>query len=146
MADKKSLAELGGKEMLAKISKDFYDRVYAHPWIGQYFKDVPQNVIESQQVDFMNDILGGEPCYCGKLPIPAHKHMMITEELFDMRQQLLNQAFVSVGASEDLVKAWLKVDNAFRGRLIKQSLDQCEPRFRGDDILFFPDPERKKAA
>lgn len=146
MSDKITIDQLGGKEMLKRISKDFYDRVYAHPWIGLYFKDVPQNVIEAQQVDFMNDVLGGTPCYCGKLPIPAHKHMMITEELFDLRQELLNQAFKAVGASEDLVKAWLKIDNAFRGRLIKKDVSECTPRFRGDEIIDFENPEKKWAA
>ena len=78
--------------MLRKISKVFYDKVYAHPWIGKYFAEVKQEVIEAQQVDFMAQALGGPKMYCGKFVPQAHQHMVITEELFELREQLLDEA------------------------------------------------------
>lgn len=45
--------------MLRDVSKIFYDKVYKHEWIGQYFQSVPQDLIEAQQVDFMAQSLGG---------------------------------------------------------------------------------------
>ena len=48
----KTFEELGGFEILKKITKSFYDKVYADPWMGLYFKEVKQEHIENQQVDF----------------------------------------------------------------------------------------------
>ncbi|EQC44713.1 group 1 truncated hemoglobin [Bacteriovorax sp. Seq25_V] len=129
--------KLGGRGMLIKISKIFYDKIYEHPWIGLYFKDISQDVIESQQVDFMTGALGGDQIYLGKLPIPAHKHMFITNELFDLRQSLLSEALSEAGASEELKTKWLKIDEAFKSRLVKKDISECEKRFNTDEILAF---------
>ncbi len=129
--------KLGGRGMLIKISKIFYDKIYLHPWIGLYFKDISQDVIESQQVDFMTGALGGDQIYLGKLPIPAHKHMFITEELFELRQTLLEEALEEAGASEDLKNKWLKIDDAFKKKMIKSDISECEKRFHTDEILAF---------
>ncbi len=141
---KKTFEELGGKPVLEKVAHVFYEKIYAHPWIGQYFKEVPQKVIEAQQVDFMMHALGGPSVYCGKLPIPAHKHLMITEELFDLRQNLLKESLIECAACADLTERWMKIDEAFRNKLIKKSIDDCEPRFKSDEILNFENPEIKK--
>ena len=147
MSDSKypDFEKLGGKVMLEKISKVFYDKVYEHAWIGLYFKEVPQERIESQQVDFMQGALGGPTSYCGRLPVPAHKHMFINEELFDIRQELLQEAFVEACACQELIDKWLRIDNAFRPKLVKKNIGDCEKRFFTDEIVLFKDP-RKKAA
>lgn len=142
---KQAFEKLGGRNILMKINKIFYDKVYAHPWISQFFKDVPQDVIESQQTDFMTSTLGGGNVYLGKLPVPAHKHMFISEELFDLRQRLLNEALDEAQACEELKAKWNKIDEAFRSKLVKKSISECEKRFRSDEILFFKNPEEKKA-
>lgn len=134
---------LGGRKMLEKIAKSFYDKIYDHPWISLFFKDIPQERIESQQVDFMQGILGGDKVYQGRLPIPAHKHMYITKDLFDLRQKLLIESFNECKASQELVDAWLKVDQSFENSLIKNSISECEKRFNTDDILIFKDPSKR---
>ncbi len=42
-----------------------------------YFREIKQDVIEVQQSDFMAQAMSGPKAYCGKFPIPAHKHMYI---------------------------------------------------------------------
>ncbi len=56
-----------------------------------YFKEIDQEIIETQQVDSMTSALGGPKVYCGKLPIPAHKNMFIWTDLFELRHDLLSQ-------------------------------------------------------
>lgn len=146
MEKKSTLEELGGRPILEKVSKAFYDKVYEHPWIGQYFKEVSQEVIESQQVDFMTASLGGPKVYLGKLPVPAHKHMMITDELFLLRKDLLNQAMDEVGVPNELRERWNAIDEAFRTKIVKSSISECEKRFNTDEIMFFENPNHKKAA
>ena len=147
MSDKKypAFEALGGKPMLEKISKIFYDKIYEDEWIGLYFKEVPQERIESQQVDFMQGALGGPTSYCGRLPVPAHQHMYIDEELFDLRQKYLTEAFAEAGACQELIDKWLKIDNAFKPKIIKKSMSDCEKRFFTDEIVFFKNPKKKAA-
>jgi truncated hemoglobin YjbI len=129
--------KLGGKEMLQKVSKIFYDKVYEHSWIGQYFAHIEQEIIESQQVDFMTSALGGPKVYCGRLPIPTHKNMLISSELFELRHDLLLESLKEAGASEELIAKWTKIDNAFKDGIVKSNISECEKRFFTDDILDF---------
>jgi truncated hemoglobin YjbI len=144
--NQKTFHELGGREILMRVSKVFYDKVYAHPWIGKYFADVPQDVIEIQQVDFLQGALGGEKVYCGKLPVPAHKHMFINDELYQLRTNLLVESLKECGACQELIDRLIKIDDAFKSGIVKKSVADCEKRFNSDTILDFPNPEGKKAA
>ena len=143
--NKEKFESLGGRAMLEKISKIFYDKIYEHEWIGLFFKEIKQETIESQQVDFMTGVLGGGNIYCGKLPVPAHKHMMISQELFDLRQELLKESLTEAGACQELVDKWLKIDEAFRSGIIKKNINECEKRFNTDEILDFPNPKKNVA-
>ncbi|TNF00183.1 MAG: group 1 truncated hemoglobin [Deltaproteobacteria bacterium] len=140
---KLSFEELGGRDALERVAKKFYDLIYEHPWIGLFFKDIDQKVIESQQVDFMSAALGGPRVYLGKLPVPGHKHMMLTDELFDLREELLVQAMNEVGIKDELRERWLRIDEAFRKKLVKRDISECEKRFNTDEILDFPNPNPK---
>lgn len=145
MEKKLTFLELGGQQMLEKISKIFYDKVYEHPWIGKYFEEIDQETIQSQQVRFMMGNLGGPKIYTGRLPGPAHKNMFINEELFQLREKLLMESFDEAKASSELIERWLKIDNAFKHMIVKNSLSECEKTFAGDTILNFTNPELKIA-
>lgn len=141
MTKYQSFEEMGGRASLVRINKVFYDKVYQHTWLKQYFLTIPQQHIEDQQVDFMQKVLGGENLYVGKAPPIAHQHMFIPNELFDVRKQLLCEAFEEVGAHPKLVKKWLALDESFRRILVKSSPSQCQPRFKSDVILNFDKPK-----
>lgn len=132
--------KMGGRKSLILINKIFYDKIYAHPWMKLYFEKVPQQHIEDQQVDFMQKVLGGENLYVGKAPPAAHMHIFIDEEVFDVRQQLLKEAFTEARANPILVEKWLSLDNSFKRVLLKESPTDCQRRFKTDPILYFPKP------
>lgn len=136
---------IGGRPTLDKVHKIFYDKIYADPWIGKYFQDIDQSVIEIQQSDFMSQVMGGPAIYCGKLPIPAHRHMNITEELFDLRTQFLLEAMNEAGVSQENQQHWMKIDQAFKKGIIKKDISDCSLRFNTDEILDFPNPRKKSA-
>jgi hemoglobin len=138
--------EIGGFETLRRINNVFYDKVYAHPWLGQYFKQIPRQDIEKQQTDFIAQSIGGPDHYRGKSVISAHTHMFITEELFQIRESLLQAAFQETRAPAALVAKWNKIDQAFKPALISQSVTECRPRFPGDSIMNFSDPEKSYKA
>jgi hemoglobin len=137
---------VGGKAVLARVHKIFYDKVYADAWIGQYFAGTKQTVIESQQTDFMGQAMGGPKEYCGKFPIPAHKHMYISEELFELRERLLKEALTEGGVPAELHEPWLRIDRAFKPGIVKKSPAECEGRFKTDPVLNFDKPATYKKA
>lgn len=135
---------LGGRDTLKRVHKIFYDKIYAHPWIGQFFAKVSQEIIENQQTDFMTDAMGGPKVYCGRLPIPTHANMFITDELFELRGQLLRESLTEARIPEDLAAHWIKIDRAFRTAVVKKSVADCKRRFPTDEIIAFENPSKAK--
>ncbi len=131
---------VGGRRVLERVHKRFYDMVYADPWLKQYFLHIGQDHIESQQTDFMVGAMGGVKRYRGRKPKDAHPHIFITDELFDHRSALLRRSIQEEGVDDALMVRWMLMDEAFRGRLVKQSKDQCKPRYRIDPIIDIPRP------
>ena len=108
MSKVEAFNQIGGRASLITINKVFYDKVYQHPWLKQYFLNVPQQYIEDQQVDFMQKVLGGENCYIGKARPVAHKHMFIPDELFDVRKKLLIETFNETNTHPRLMESAIR--------------------------------------
>jgi|TARA_B110000495_G_C22926728_1_gene541630 hemoglobin len=66
--------------------------------------------------------------------------MLISDELFDLREQLLTEAMNQLGAPGKLQEAWLHIDEAFRHVIVKKSLSECKPRYRQDTFLVLAKP------
>ena len=131
---------IGGEPTLQKVHKIFYDKAYEHEWFKLYFTDKPQAILESQQTDFMAQLMGGPRKYAGKTPKMAHQHIHITEDLFRLRQFMLNDSLKEYGLADDLRKEWMQADATFHKALVKP-LDSCEKAYPGQDILSFSKPE-----
>jgi len=140
MEDSTLLNEIGGRPVLEKVHKLFYDKLYEHPWLKNFFLHIDQKVIENQQTDFMVSNMGGGKIYSGGMPKNVHRHMYITEELFDLRTKILKESILACGVPEVLAERWIRIDSAFKHSLVKKSLDQCEKRYFTDEILNFPKP------
>ena len=131
---------LGGVKTLEQVHKIFYDKLYADQWMRLYFTDKPQQVLEEQQTDFMAQIFGGPKRYAGKSPKMAHQHMNITEELFRLRQTLLNESLKEYGLSDGLRREWMEADANFKRALVKESVDECKQSNPSQAILDFEKP------
>jgi len=114
---------IGGLPTLQKVHKIFYDKVYAHPWLGKFFIGHNQEAIENRQTSFMAVKMGGDVTYLGKEPKMAHRAMYITQELFDLRTELLRDALKEVGVPDDLIERWVKIDSAFKKQIVKDSIE-----------------------
>lgn len=143
---KKLFERIGGRATLEKVHKIFYDKVYGDPWLGKFFAAIDQKHIESQQTDFMSMLFGGPKSYSGRMPIDAHEHIMISEELFASRTALLRQSLVEAGLGPVETDDWLRIDTAFKNVLIKRSAAACKKRFFSDDILDFANPSELRKA
>jgi len=141
MPDQSLFERLGGKPTLEKVHRLFYDKVYAHPWLSQFFAHRTRGPIETQQTDFMIQLMGGPKCYAGQAPHVVHQYMLITEELFDLRTQLLSDAIKLAGVTDDLRKEWLDMNEMFKKIMIKKSRDECTLQYAHQEILDFPKPQ-----
>ena len=137
---------IGGRPTLDKVHKHFYDALYRHPWLGQFFAGVNQAHIEAQQSDFMAQLMGGPKAYAGRMPTSAHMHMYITEELLQTRRELLTEALFAVGVAEAERMDWLRLDGAFKKVILKERQEDCQRRFATDNILSYPSPDAWKKA
>jgi hemoglobin len=139
---KKLFDRIGGRATLEAVHKRFYDKIYAHIWIGQFFRGIDQNHIENQQTDFMTLLFGGPKAYSGRMPIDAHEHILIDEELFAVRTELLSESLRESGIGPVETDDWLRIDGAFKKVLIKKTLSECKKRYFSDVILDFKNPVR----
>lgn len=136
--DKTLYDRLGGKPTFVKVHKIFYDKAYADPWLSKFFTDKPQVVLENQQTDFMVQLMGGPKAYGGKSPKSAHQHMVITDELFELRARLLSDSIKEAGIRDDLRNEWLDADRTFKRALEKKSEADCTQAYPNQPILNFP--------
>jgi truncated hemoglobin YjbI len=142
LSGKKLIERIGGRATVERVHKIFYDKLYADAWMGQFFAGIDQKHIESQQTDFIVMLFGGPKNYSGRMPIDAHEHIMIGEDLFAARSELLRQSLQEAGVGAAESDDWLRIDMAFKKVLIKKSTSECKKRFFTDQILDFPNPKK----
>lgn len=113
---------VGGLPTLQRTHKIFYDKVYAHDWLKQFFKGHSQEAIENRQTTFMAEKMGGPVEYWGKEIKQVHEAMYITRELFDLRHALLEASLREAGVPDELGRRWLRIDSAFTKLIVKDSI------------------------
>ncbi|MDQ6950712.1 MAG: group 1 truncated hemoglobin [Mariprofundales bacterium] len=118
--------QLGGLATLEQVHQRFYDKVYAHPWLGQFFAGHDQQAIELRQTQFMAEKFGSETPYPGQPLELAHRRMFISETLLQLRQQLLRESLESEQIPEPLIARWLKIDHAFWRQLSNGSIESFQ--------------------
>jgi hemoglobin len=135
---------VGGLPTLQKVHKIFYDKVYAHPWLKQFFEGHSQEAIEGRQTSFMGEKMGG-PKYLGKPIKQVHENMYITQELYEVRHELLETSLAEAGVPEELAQRWLKIDNAFMRQITKPSLEVFyrDYTFPFKQRIIIPRPQQK---
>jgi len=114
---------IGGLPTLQHVHKIFYDKVYAHPWLGKFFEDHSQEAIETRQTQFMAEKMGSSKPYLGKEMKMAHRAMYITPDLFEIRRELLRESIKEGGVPDELAERWLKIDSAFYRQIVKDSVE-----------------------
>jgi hypothetical protein len=114
-----------GAEGIRKVHQRFYDVLFDEPWLGKFFYGKAKDVLVDKQTQFMVAAFGGESLYKGDTPAFVHMHMYITDEMSDLRQQILRQAIIAEGHSGSIADRWLKVDDSFRASIVKTSVDEC---------------------
>ena len=144
---KQTLYEAVGElPALQKVHKIFYDKVYAHPWLKQFFEGFNQKIIEDKQTSFMGEKMGG-PKYLGKPIRQVHENMYISKELFELRHKLLKESLREAGIDSELMERWLRIDLAFMKSVHKPSIELFyrDYRFPYKRRIIIPRPNKEPA-
>lgn len=135
---------IGGLPTLQKAHKIFYDKIYVHDWLKQFFEGHEQKAIEDRQTSFMAEKMGGPDPYPGKEIKMVHETMYITQELFDIRHALLEESLKEAGVAEKLRERWLRIDNAFMQQIIKDSIESMYNNdWKYKKPIIIPEPAAK---
>lgn len=128
-----------------QASKEFYQMAYEDMWFKRFFRNIDQEIITTQQTDFMVQNFGGPKRYCGRMPKDAHPQVWVNEEIWQYRENLLKEAFRRINTPHDIQEKWLKIDNAFKHVIINSAgVEQCTPRDKIDEIIYEPMPQHLK--
>jgi truncated hemoglobin YjbI len=110
---------LGGTEGLRSVLGDFYDRVFADERLAPFFEDVRKEFVIDKQFSFLRSILTGARNYLGNHPRNAHSWMVISADLFDYREDLLETSLIQHGLSQEMAGRIRALDEIFRNAIIK---------------------------
>jgi len=133
--------QLGGLPTLTRVHTRFYDKIYAHPWLKQFFEGHAQAAIELRQTQFMAEKFGADMPYPGMALELAHRRMFITQDLLELRRDLLCEALQEEHVPEKLIERWLKIDGAFWKDIRNDSLASfSEIDLKYEQPLIVPEP------
>lgn len=62
------------------------------------------------------------------------------QEIFFIRHALLDQSLTEAGVRDDLKQRWLEHDFGFKRALVKNSVDECEGRYKNEPIIVVKKP------
>ena len=110
--------ERGAK--LSEILDDFYTRVYQDPRLSPFFDGVTKDWVARKQYSFMRSKFTGEKIFFGNRPRNAHHWMVISDDLFDHREALMECCLRDAGLPPHLIARWRALDEAFRKQIVKQ--------------------------
>lgn len=112
-------AALKQGELLNEILEDFYSQVFSDPQLAPFFKGSTQQRAKEKQYLFLKGIFTGEKCFFGERPRNAHHWMIISDELFNYREKLIEDTLRKYNISELLIKQWIAVDEIYRKQIVK---------------------------
>lgn len=123
-------------ELLNRILREFYKRVFQDPLLSPFFTRVTQSYIAEKQYLFLRQVMTGEKVFFGDRPRNAHHWMVISDELFDYREALMLDVIREHGLPEELVQRWQKIEAEFRADIVKDRphgkiIDGVEMPFEG---------------
>lgn len=117
--DLELLGRLEKDDLLNKVLKSFYDDVYNDDLLRPYFKSVSKDWVIQKQYAFLYMLFSGKEIYMGERTRNAHHWMVISDELFDYREDLIEKHMIKHGLELKFRKRWRDYHEFFRSRMVK---------------------------
>ena len=104
---------------LREILENFYDRAYEDPRLGPYFHNVTKARAISKQYEFLSSVFKGDHTFFGMRPFNAHHWMVISDDLFDYREAMMEDCVMDYGLPDHLLRRWRAFHELFRREIVK---------------------------
>ena len=106
-------------ERLVAILTEFYTNVFDDSVLAPYFRGITKDRLIGQVFSFMRDVFTGEKHYFGMRPRTAHHWMVISDEIFDYRERMMEACLRRHGLAEHLIQRWRRFEESFRSDIVK---------------------------
>lgn len=109
-------------KLLTKILVDFYDKVFEDPLLSPFFEHTTRQRSIEKVYSFLKRVFTGEKTYFGERPRNAHHWMVISDELFDYREDMFMSFVRKHGVPEQLIKRWRDLEETYRRDIVKNNV------------------------
>lgn len=104
---------LGGREQIATVVDDFYDRVLSDDRLAGFFEEMDMTAQRAHMTQFLSSVAGGPVEYTGEEMRAAHEPLDLEQEHFDAVATHLEDSLRNCGVSEEEVDAVMAEVAAF---------------------------------
>ncbi|HHL18672.1 MAG TPA: 2Fe-2S iron-sulfur cluster binding domain-containing protein [Thiothrix sp.] len=118
--DAEMWAALDEGKLMMKILTTFYTWVFADDILSPYFANVTQQRVIEKVYSFHYQMFTGKKVFFGERPRNSHHWMVISDDIFEHRQQLMSKALQQHGLAPHLVSRWLAYEENYRNEIIKE--------------------------
>lgn len=112
---------LNNGETLNSILHQFYTIVYDDPVLSPFFTKVTKQRSIEKSYLFLRQVFTGEKVYIGDRPRNAHHWMVITDEIFDYREAIMQKCMENHNLPAHIIKRWMAINESFRKDIVKQT-------------------------
>jgi ferredoxin/truncated hemoglobin YjbI len=113
--------ELGDGLRVRAVLEDFYAQVYQDQQLAPFFHGVTLARSIDKQYSFLRQLMTGERVYFGDRPRNAHHWMVISEEMFDYRQSLMQRQLEAHGLTDAQIARWSRLELHYRSDIVKNA-------------------------
>lgn len=117
--DQELWRELDNGKLLLSILQEFYSLAYEDERLSPFFHGVTLQRAVEKQYSFLDQVFTGKKVYFGDRPRNAHHWMVISDDLFDYRENMLEGCIRRHGLSEKYIKRWMAIDEWYRKQIVK---------------------------
>lgn len=114
-------AALDDGRLLRPILEDLYARIFADPLLSPFFHGITRQRSVEKVHSFLQQVFTGNKTYFGDRPRNAHHWMVISNELFDYREDLLVDCLRRHGLPDHMIARWRKMEEVFRPDIVKSA-------------------------
>jgi truncated hemoglobin YjbI len=112
-------AALNQGELMMTVLQDFYGRVYQDPLLSPYFHGTTMLRSIEKVYSFMRQVCTGEAVFFGDRPKNSHHWMVISDAIYQHRENLMRDCQRRAGLSAEMTERWMAIENYYRQDIIK---------------------------
>ncbi len=107
--------------LMNEILTDFYTQVFDDELLAPYFKGITKRRLIEKVYNFHYQMFTGEDVYFGDKPKNTHHWMVISDEMFDYRESIMENCLRQHGLAEHLIKRWMQYEEMYRHDIVKST-------------------------